>query len=69
MSDTQRLATLIRFQNALMTGEKLNGVVQLAKIGILAIQKCEKNPDGDGYFVTGYIDLLYINKETDNNGQ
>lgn len=60
-----KITTLIRFERAWMTGDKLDGVIRLASVGHIAIQKCEKNPDGDGYYITGWIDIDGKEKDRD----
>lgn len=58
------VTTLIRFENAWMTGYKLEpGITLLARVGFVTIEKVVKNEQGDGYFVSGRIDIKTILKE------
>lgn len=61
------ITTLIRFENAWMTGYKLEpGITLLARVGFVTIEKVVKNEKGDGYFVSGRIDIKATLKERDN---
>jgi hypothetical protein len=49
---------LIRLQHAWVTGRVLEtGYLKLGEAGYIQIEHVEKNPDGDGYFIDGYMDI------------
>jgi hypothetical protein len=54
---TDKASFLIRFEKAWFTGYPLPTSYRIGDHTMLCITLADKNPDGDGYFVSGYIDF------------
>lgn len=54
------MSTLIRFTGAWLTGDYLDGIIKLGALGQLHIEEALPNPDGDGWRVSGRIDVTGV---------